>query len=70
MIYICIMTSKTEHSSSQPAPLSGKPQSGNTERRRINVKQLLDGRPDVVLVHGPDEYILRITSKGGLILTK
>jgi len=40
------------------------------ERLRVNVAQLMAGRRDVVLVHGSEEYLLRITSLGKLILTK
>lgn len=40
------------------------------ERPRVDVAQLMAGRRDVVLVHGSEEYLLRITSLGKLILTK
>ncbi|MDD3609581.1 MAG: hemin uptake protein HemP [Halothiobacillaceae bacterium] len=39
-------------------------------RPRLDVAKLMGGRHDVVLVHGTEEYILRITSNGKLILTK
>jgi len=41
-----------------------------SERPRVDVAQLMAGRRDVVLVHGSEEYLLRITSLGKLILTK
>ncbi|MEW6445572.1 MAG: hemin uptake protein HemP [Pseudomonadota bacterium] len=40
------------------------------DRPRLEVEKLMAGRRDVVLVHGAEEYLLRITSKGRLILTK
>ena len=38
--------------------------------RRIAVSDLLDGRREAVLLHRGDEYRLRLTSNGKLILTK
>jgi hemin uptake protein HemP len=38
--------------------------------RRIEVRELLNGQREAVLVHAGDEYRLRITSKDKLILTK
>ncbi|MEW6764278.1 MAG: hemin uptake protein HemP [Pseudomonadota bacterium] len=40
------------------------------DRPRLEVEKLMAGRRDVVLVHGTDEYLLRITRNGRLILTK
>ncbi len=39
-------------------------------KRRVNSNQLLAGEQEIVIEHGDDEYRLRITSKGKLILTK
>ena len=39
-------------------------------KRRINSTSLFRKRKDIVLVHGEEEYVLRITRKGKLILTK
>ena len=39
-------------------------------RPRVDVVVLMAGRRDVVLVHGAQEYLLRITQQGKLILTK
>ncbi|MEW5839289.1 MAG: hemin uptake protein HemP [Pseudomonadota bacterium] len=39
-------------------------------RQRVDVVDLMAGRRDVVLVHGAEEYLLRITNQGKLILTK
>ncbi len=40
------------------------------ETPRIPVLNLLDGRKEAILVHNGEDYRLRITSKGRLILTK
>ena len=37
---------------------------------RISTELLMGGRREIVLQHGPDEYRLRVTSSGKLILTK
>ncbi|MBI2227654.1 MAG: hemin uptake protein HemP [Deltaproteobacteria bacterium] len=39
-------------------------------KRRINSSSLFRERKDIVLVHGEEEYVLRITRNGKLILTK
>jgi hemin uptake protein HemP len=38
--------------------------------RRIPSERLMDGRREIIIEHGPDEYRLRITSSGKLLLTK
>ena len=38
--------------------------------KRIAVSELLSGGREAVLLHGGDEYRLRLTSNGKLILTK
>ena len=38
--------------------------------KRIAVSELLNGGREVVLLHDGDEYRLRLTSNGKLILTK
>jgi hemin uptake protein HemP len=38
--------------------------------RRIEVKELLGGAREAVLLHARGEYRLRLTSNGKLILTK
>jgi hemin uptake protein HemP len=40
------------------------------DRPRLDVDTLMNGRRDVVLVHNGNDYVLRITSNGKLILTK
>lgn len=51
---------ETRPASSRPA---GKP-------RRVKVAELLDGEREAILEHGGQEYRLRITASGKLILTK
>jgi hemin uptake protein HemP len=38
--------------------------------RRLRVADLLDGEPEAILEHGGQDYRLRITANGKLILTK
>ena len=38
--------------------------------RRLEVQELLAGAREVVLLHAREEYRLRLTSNGKLILTK
>jgi hemin uptake protein HemP len=38
--------------------------------RRIDSTTLLSGQRELIIVHGFDQYRLRLTSKGKLILTK
>jgi len=38
--------------------------------RRMSSDELLAGQREIVIEHGTEEYRLRITSKGKLILTK
>jgi hemin uptake protein HemP len=45
------------------SPPEGKP-------RRLKVSEILDGERDAILEHGGQEYRLRITASGKLILTK
>ncbi len=40
------------------------------DRRRLNSRVLFGTRKEIVIVHKDDEYRLRITSNGKLILTK
>lgn len=51
-------------------PPPPRPASGTKPARRIPARELLGSAREVVLLHGPDEYRLRLTSKGKLILTK
>jgi hemin uptake protein HemP len=40
------------------------------QRQRIRTADLMQGAREVVLLHGGEEYILRVTKSGKLILTK
>jgi len=40
------------------------------DRRRIKVSELLQGQREVILEHDSQDYRLRITANGKLILTK
>lgn len=45
-------------------------QTGPRDRRRLLSADLLAGGREAVIVHGQDEYRLRVTGNGKLILTK
>jgi hemin uptake protein HemP len=53
-------------SDSEPAPLSAPPTPG----LRILSGDLFRGEREIVIVHGEQEYVLRITRSDKLILTK
>jgi hemin uptake protein HemP len=53
--------------SGKPVP---KPVSSNQPVKRIAVSDLLGGGREAILLHDRDEYRLRLTSNGKLILTK
>jgi hemin uptake protein HemP len=44
--------------------------SAESQRKRVSTSDLMDGNRAVVLLHDGEEYILRITKTGKLILTK
>ena len=52
------------------SPTPSTTQGAPASRQRVDVVVLMAGRRDVVLVHGAQEYLLRITQQGKLILTK
>jgi hemin uptake protein HemP len=48
-----------------------EPSGQNTSARsRVSSEALLNGRKELVIEHAGDEYRLRLTSQGKLILTK
>jgi hemin uptake protein HemP len=47
-----------------------RPSAASKEPARIAVQDLLEGRSEDILVHNGEDYRLRITSRGKLILTK
>ena len=46
------------------------PKTGRSQPTRIEASQLLGGNREVILEHDGQEYRLRLTSNGKLILTK
>lgn len=51
-------------------PASATPAAQTTERRVLRVSDLLQNERQVILEHAGERYVLRITAKGKLILTK
>ncbi len=51
------------HVQRPPPATAGRP-------RRLKVSELLDGEREAILEHGGQDYRLRITANGKLILTK
>jgi hemin uptake protein HemP len=47
-----------------------KPSTSPPKPRRIGTAELMGGARELVIEHGGEEYRLRITSNGKLILTK
>ena len=41
-----------------------------SQRRRISTNDLMQGAREVIIIHAGEEYVLRITKTGKLILTK
>ena len=48
----------------------GEPGQGEVDIGRVSAASLFDGRTEVIVEHNGQDYRLRITSKGKLILTK
>ena len=53
-----------------PGKPSQQPNSAQSPVKRVAVRDLLGGGREAVLLHDGDEYSLRLTSNGKLILTK
>ena len=53
-----------------PGKSAERPQSSAPPVKRIAIRDLLAGGREAVLLHDGDEYRLRLTSNGKLILTK
>jgi hemin uptake protein HemP len=51
-------------------PKTSEPHLSWPQRRRIRITELMQGAREVIIVHEGEEYILRITKAGKLILTK
>jgi hemin uptake protein HemP len=59
----------TMNSQSSPAA-APKAEAAAAALRRVAVDELLGGKREIVLLHAGEEYRLRVTSNGKLILTK
>jgi hemin uptake protein HemP len=60
-------------SASQPEWPAGEPTAARTVPqpvRRIASDRLMAGRREIIIEHGHDQYRLRVTGSGKLILTK
>lgn len=53
-----------------PSPRDPAPSTPPTPARRIAIADLMGGAVEVILLHDGQEYRLRITRNGKLILTK
>jgi hemin uptake protein HemP len=53
-----------------PKPSTLASQLSWSQRKRISTADLMQGAREVIIVHGGEEYVLRITKTGKLILTK
>ena len=53
-----------------PQASSAESQLPWSHRRRISTADLMQGAREVIIVHEREEYVLRITRTGKLILTK
>lgn len=51
-------------------PETTQPLPSLPQRRRISSTELMQGAREVVIMHEGEEYVLRITKTGKLILTK
>ena len=59
-----------QHPSPQAAGASHSAERHIPARQRLHSDMLLAGRREIVIEHSGEEYRLRVTSKGKLILTK
>jgi hemin uptake protein HemP len=57
-------------SDEDPRTLPGAASPAGERRKRIKVNELLQGDREVILEHDGQDYRLRITANGKLILTK
>jgi hemin uptake protein HemP len=51
-------------------PNTAEPHVSWPQRKRIRTTDLMQGAREVIIVHEGEEYVLRITKTGKLILTK
>jgi hemin uptake protein HemP len=62
------MSQMNIESSEQPHEPTTRP--SWSQRRRIRTADLMQGEREIILLHDGEEYVLRITKTGKLILTK
>ena len=55
---------------SADSPRPSAPSSGGAARPRITSESLLQGRREILIEHGAEQYRLSLTAAGKLILTK
>jgi hemin uptake protein HemP len=65
-----VFESHSQVRSSMSGKLAKLPGSSGKPIKRIAVSDLLSGEREAILLHDGDEYRLRLTSNGKLILTK
>ena len=53
-----------------PQPASRVSPLSRPQRKRITTAALMQGARDIIILHHGEEYLLRITKTGKLILTK
>ena len=58
------------HTEIPSTPHTAEPHLSWPQRKRISSTDLMQGAREVIIVHGGEEYVLRITKTGKLILTK
>jgi hemin uptake protein HemP len=51
-------------------PNTAEPPLSWSQRRRIMTTDLMQGAREIIIVHEGEEYVLRITKTGKLLLTK
>lgn len=59
-----------ERNSKQPTPSAGRPGNQPSIRGRLDSRELFGAGREVIINHAGEEYRLRLTSQGKLILTK
>jgi hemin uptake protein HemP len=64
------MSEQTMNAEMPSTPSKPEPQLSWPHRKRVRTADLMQGAREVVIVHEGEEYILRITKAGKLILTK
>jgi hemin uptake protein HemP len=58
------------HRQSPPQPGETRLSPPKSPRQRVSTAALMRGGRELILLHGGEEYVLRITKAGKLILTK